>query len=74
MQETRAYFKHRPKDSNSKVNNAELQKVQNVMKSYLWRDNFEHNQNKVKPQNKLVLASSESKKQVFIVIESDKKT
>ena len=56
------------------VSNAELQKAQNVMKSYFWRDTLGHNQNKVKPQNKLVLASSESKKPVFVVIESDKKT
>ena len=48
--------------------------AQNVMRSYFWRDNLEHNQNKVKPQNKLVLASSESKKQVLVAIESDKKT
>ena len=57
------------------VSNAELQKARIMMTiMFVKRPASATAKNKVKYQNKLVLARSESKKQVFIVIESDKKT
>ena len=57
------------------VSNGELQKARIMMTSmFVKRRSLITAENKVELQDKLVLTSLKSKKQVFVVIASDRKT